>query len=136
MERLTEQNPSWIDDEFWISAREPDDEEIDAVYLKLKAYEDIGTPEEFAALKKAQENGKLVELPLVAMVEQCLVDGKFKVSAKAQAFNGRYAVVYTDPSKWGIPLIDICGSIPYRREEADARVIELKAQEEETANEH
>lgn len=40
MERLTERNPSWIDDEMWEMACEPDCEEIDAVYRKLKAYED------------------------------------------------------------------------------------------------
>lgn len=33
MERLTESNPSWIDDELWERACEPDCEEIDAVYL-------------------------------------------------------------------------------------------------------
>lgn len=41
MERLTERNPSWIDDELWESACEPDCEEIDAVYRKLKDYEDL-----------------------------------------------------------------------------------------------
>ena len=40
MERLTERNPSWIDDEMCEMACEPDCEEIDAVYRKLKAYED------------------------------------------------------------------------------------------------
>lgn len=41
MERLTESNPSWIDDELWERACEPDCEEIDAVYRKLKEYEDL-----------------------------------------------------------------------------------------------
>lgn len=40
MERLTERNPLWIDDELWERACEPDCEEIDAVYRKLKDYED------------------------------------------------------------------------------------------------
>lgn len=40
MERLTERNPLWIDDEMWERACEPDCEEIDAVYRKLKDYED------------------------------------------------------------------------------------------------
>ena len=40
MERLTERNPSWIDDEMCEMACEPDCEEIDAVYRKLKDYED------------------------------------------------------------------------------------------------
>lgn len=51
MERLTERNPSWIDDELWESACEPDREEIDAVYRKLKDYEDL------------EEQGSLVILP-------------------------------------------------------------------------
>lgn len=51
MERLTERNPSWIDDELWERACEPDCEEIDAVYRKLKDYED------------AEEQGRLVKLP-------------------------------------------------------------------------
>lgn len=51
MERLTERNPAWIDDELWESACEPDCEEIDAVYRKLKDYEDL------------EEQGRLVILP-------------------------------------------------------------------------
>lgn len=50
MERLTERNPSWIDDELWERACEPDCEEIDAVYRKLKDYED------------AEERGLLLRL--------------------------------------------------------------------------
>ena len=51
MERLTERNPLWIDDELWERACEPDCEEIDAVYRKLKDYED------------AKEQGLLLRLP-------------------------------------------------------------------------
>ena len=51
MERLTESNPSWIDDELWERACEPDCEEIDAVYRKLKEYEDL------------EEQGRLIKLP-------------------------------------------------------------------------
>ena len=51
MERLTERNPLWIDDELWERACEPDCEEIDAVYRKLKEYED------------AEEQGFLLRLP-------------------------------------------------------------------------
>ena len=50
MERLTERDPSWIDDELWERACEPDCEEIDAVYRKLKEYEDL------------EEQGRLVKL--------------------------------------------------------------------------
>lgn len=41
MERLTRREPFWLGEEFWTSAMEPDDEEIDAVYEKLKHYEDL-----------------------------------------------------------------------------------------------
>ena len=51
MERLTERNPSLIYDEMWEMACEPDYEEIDAVYRKLKDYED------------AEEQGLLFRLP-------------------------------------------------------------------------
>ena len=51
MDRLTENNPSWIDDELWERACEPDCEEIDAVYRKLKEYEDL------------EEQGRLISLP-------------------------------------------------------------------------
>lgn len=51
MERLTESNPSWIDDELWERACEPDCEEVDAVYRRLKEYEDL------------EEQGRLVKLP-------------------------------------------------------------------------
>ena len=51
MERLTERNPLWIDDELWERACEPDCEEIDAVYRKLKDYED------------AEDQGLLLKLP-------------------------------------------------------------------------
>ena len=54
MDRLTESNPSWIDDELWERACEPDCEEIDAVYRKLKEYEDL------------EEQGRLISLPCKA----------------------------------------------------------------------
>ena len=37
---------------FWTSAEEPDDDEVDKVYMKLKAYEDTGlTPEEVEKMR-------------------------------------------------------------------------------------
>ena len=116
---------------------------------RLAAYEDSGLePEEIAdfmkrweqaveiggMLKKygidhiwdiiqAEQDGRLVELPFVAMVEQSLQDGKMKPLGD-QKHNGRYAVVYVDRNKWKSPLIDICGK-PYDREEAEARMAVL-----------
>lgn len=51
MERLTEKDAYWFGEEFWVSAKEPDDEEIDAVYMKLAEYEDL------------EEQGLLVMFP-------------------------------------------------------------------------
>ena len=51
MSRLTERDPGWLGNEYWTSAREPDDADIDAVYEKLKSYED------------AEEAGLLIKLP-------------------------------------------------------------------------
>lgn len=53
MDRLTERDPYWLGEEFWTSAREPDEEEIDAVYERLKSYEDTGlTPEQIMEMKE------------------------------------------------------------------------------------
>lgn len=51
MGRLTEKDAYWLEEEFWTSAREPDDEQINSVYEKLKEYEDL------------EEQGLLVKLP-------------------------------------------------------------------------
>ncbi len=52
MNRLTNQDAYWIGEEFWTSAEEPDDDEIDKVYMRLKAYEDTGlTPEEVEKMR-------------------------------------------------------------------------------------
>ena len=51
MERLTEKNPLWINNEMWLNACEPDDEEIEAIYRRLKDYEDL------------EEKGRLIKLP-------------------------------------------------------------------------
>ena len=65
MERLTERNPSWIDDELWERACEPDCEEIDAVYRKLKEYED------------AEEQGLLLRLPCKPRSEVFLICNRY-----------------------------------------------------------
>lgn len=83
----------------------------------------MGGIDHLLELKKAEQDGRLVELPFVAMVEQSLQDGKMKPLGD-QKHNGRYAVVYVDRNKWKSPLIDICGK-PYDREEAEARMAVL-----------
>ena len=52
MNRLTKQDAYWMGEEFWTSAEEPDDDEIDKVYMRLKAYEDTGLmPEEVEKMR-------------------------------------------------------------------------------------
>lgn len=74
--------------------------------------------------------GPPVAFPFIAMVEQSLQGGKM-TPQRDQRFNGRYAVVYFDPKKWKIPLIDICGKKRYDRDEAEVRMAELKSQMDE-----
>ena len=109
-----------------------DCKEIDKIIDRLGTYEDTGLePEDVRRLQQdwtslimtldeiggmphlhelvqAKQDGRLVELPFLAMVEQSLQDGKMKPMAD-QKHNGRYAVVYVDHNKWKSPLIDICG---------------------------
>ena len=84
---------------------------------------ELGPIDHLRDLLQAEQDGRLVELPFVAMVEQSLQDGKMKPMGD-QKHNGRYAVVYVDHNKWKSPLIDICGK-PYNREEAENRMAAL-----------
>lgn len=74
---------------------------------------------------------KAVELPAIVMIERTLVNGKFKPTQKAQAFNGRIGVVYRDETKWKGLLVDICSEKPSDYEPAKARLAELKGGEGE-----
>lgn len=78
-------------------------------------------------IARAEQSGQLVVLPFVAMVEQSLQNRKM-TPQRDQRFNGRYAVVYSDPDKWGCPLIDICGG-PYDRTQAEERMAALAERE-------
>ena len=85
---------------------------------KLEALE-----EDNAALRERLE--KAVELPAKVMIERTLVDGKFKPTQKAQAFNGRIGVVYRDEKRWKGLLVDICSEKVYDYDAAEARLAEL-----------
>ena len=115
MERLTESNPSWIDDELWERACEPDCEEIDAVYRKLKDYEDL------------EEQGRLVKLPCN--------DVYFIVDIN----NPKYAMVMKRPIRelaiYEIENIDKSGCKYFSTEEkAEAKLKELRGGENESSN--
>ena len=83
---------------------------------------------ENAALRERLE--KAVELPAIAMIERTLVDGKFKPTQKAQAFNGRIGVVYRDETRGykGL-LVDICSEKVSDYEAAEERLKQMQGGE-------
>lgn len=109
MQRLTESNPSWIDDELWERACEPSCEEIDAVYRKLKEYEDL------------EEQGRLLKL---------LYNKVYYIVDKN---NPRYATVMSksirDLTVYEIENIDIDGRYFSTKEKAEAKLKELRGGE-------
>ncbi|MFQ7652348.1 MAG: hypothetical protein ACLRK9_14580 [Roseburia hominis] len=125
MERLTERNPLWIDDELWERACEPDCEEIDAVYRKLKEYED------------AEEQGFLLRLPYpleteyIYFVDEKDMDvyeldaKKIEVSMMPISKKILYTVDYIEI------LFEDFGKIVFlTREEAEAKLKEMESSNE------
>jgi hypothetical protein len=108
MERLTERNPLWIDDELWERACEPDCEEIDTVYRKLKEYEDL------------EEQGRLIKLPCkVGDTVYLIKDSETIVEREADMmFIG---ILWEEFGKEWFPT----------REEAEAKLKELRGEEDE-----
>jgi hypothetical protein len=107
MERLTERNPSWIDDELWESACEPDCEEIDAVYRKLKDYEDL------------EEQRKLAKLP-------CAIGDKVYLIVDDKVFERE-----VDPMFLGVLWEEFNKSWFLTESEAEAKLKELGGGENE-----
>lgn len=65
-------------------------------------------------------------MPFIAMIERTTENGEFCKKQSEQKFNGRYCLVYEDKTKWGTPLIDICGTRLYNTEEAEKALEEMK----------
>lgn len=126
MERLTERNPLWIDDEMWERACEPDCEEIDAVYRKLKDYED------------AEEQGLLLRLPCkvgdtVYFAHHGRVISSEVLSVKYHAEAENYGVfirerltVDVEGISAEIDFCDIGKTVFLTREEAEAKLKEME----------
>lgn len=123
MERLTERNPLWIDDEMWERACELDCEEIDAVYRKLKDYED------------AEEQGLLLRLPIsedapVYSIEYCC--GKNKSNRSGMCFRGfcencsDKAYYIRESVAKHCSICEINKSVFFTREEAEAKLKEME----------
>jgi len=123
MERLTERNPLWIDDEMWERACEPDCEEIDAVYRKLKDYED------------AEEQGLLLRLPIsedapVYSIEYCC--GKNKSNRSGMCFRGfcencsDKAYYIRESVAKQCSICEINKSVFFTREETETKLKEME----------
>ena len=118
-----ERNPLWIDDELWERACEPDCEEIDAVYRKLKDYED------------AEEQGLLLRLPIsedapVYSIEYCC--GKNKSNRSGMCFRGfcencsdKAYYIRESVAKY-CSICEINRSVFLTREEAEAKLKEME----------
>lgn len=78
MKRLTEINRYWEEDEFWYDAREPDVEDIDKIYNRLAAIEDILGDEydldRLRELAQADRDGRCVVLPVKLHDKRYYVD--------------------------------------------------------------
>lgn len=127
MERLTERNPSWIDDEMWERACEPDCEEIDAVYRKLKAYED------------AEEQGLLLRLPCkeayskIGYEMYIICDRDIKKSEHLGLFvypNGKMIIMGDKNMNYADIEVDEIGkTVFFTSEEAEAKLAEMEGAE-------
>lgn len=125
MERLTESNPSWIDDELWERACEPDCEEIDAVYRKLKEYEDL------------EEQGLLLRLPCKVgnIVYSIANDGKIypvKATREVRIVDGVLHII-CESCKYSdlVSYDDIGKTVFLTKSEAEAKLKELRGGENE-----
>lgn len=125
MERLTEREPYWLGEEFWVSAKEPDEAEIDAVYEKLKEYEDL------------EEQGLLIKLP--CKVGDMVWFNTYKHGEdvglqphKVEEVRVRFLMErdYADPYT-EIPDYDFGKTVFLTKEEAEAKLRELERGEKE-----
>lgn len=119
MERLTERNPLWIDDELWERACEPDCEEIDTVYRKLKEYEDL------------EEQGRLIKLPCKIGDKVWNISGRAikedVISGIEYSYDGMF-YIWSNEDTWLGGFNDI---VFLTKSEAEAKLKELRGVENE-----
>lgn len=92
-----------------------------------KPHEDTPFSAEQYCPNNFKDKELIVELPFIAMIEQTIENGKFCKKHSEQKFNGRYCVVYLDKEKWASPLIDICGTKYYNKDEAEAHAQKIRS---------
>lgn len=115
MERLTESHPTWIDDELWERACEPDCEEIDEVYRRLKKYEDL------------EEQGRLIKLPCnVGDTVYVIVGKNISVQKIQRATIDSEMKMEFCTKRRGFALFDIGKTVFLTKSEAEARLEELR----------
>lgn len=130
MERLTERNPSWIDDELWERACEPNCEEIDAVYRRLKEYEDL------------EEQSRLVKLPCnrgdkIYFIKSAFSMAHFPIEARVTSVCGVDCdndVMYSSITEYNkidrrFKSSDIGKTVFLTKSEAEAKLKELRGGE-------
>lgn len=124
MERLTESNPLWIDNELWERACEPDCEEIDAVYRKLKEYEDL------------EEQGRIIKLPCKIGDKVWHISGRTikedVISGIEYSYDGMF-YIWSNEDTWLGGFNDI---VFLKKSEAEAKLKELRGEENESSNLH
>lgn len=73
MSRLTKKEAYWFNEEFWTSAEEPDDDEIDSVYFALKKFEDL-QEQNLLAVLPAKIGSKLYTV-ILGKIEEYTITG-------------------------------------------------------------
>ena len=120
-DRLTKKEPCWENEEFWISAEEPDESKIDEIYLKLRDYEDTNlSPQEVEQLKK--ENEELKSSQNNVAVEK---SEKVKRELFVQTQYGRILMPDKDTEFVGLRYCENC-------KQKDQRIAELETNLRET----
>lgn len=116
MERLTERDSYWLGEEFWTSAKEPDDKEIDNVYAKLKEYEDL------------EEQGLLIRLP-------CKVGDTVWEVDTIELYCDEYHITNINITEHGIVLENSCMGFGFNIEDIGKTIFLTKEEAERALEE-
>lgn len=127
MERLTKSNPSWINDEMWLNACEPDDEEIEEVYHKLKEYEDLEEQNRF--IKLPCKVGDTVYVPTRDFISELRIT--HIIISKNNTFLRWMLNAGIYPNLDGFSVDKIGKTVFLTKSEAEAKLKELRGEEDD-----